>query len=73
MEKILRGEAIKLFAIGKMFLDFTYIDDIVAALMTIVATPSKDGLHEIRNLGKLIRHSGIFKDYRNFVTFRKMT
>ena len=50
-EKILRGEPIKLFAAGEMFRDFTYIDDIIAALTTIVDTPPKGDLHEIYNLG----------------------
>ena len=55
-EKILRGEPIQLFAPEEMFRDFTYIDDIIAALVTIVHTPptkgeSGDALHRIYNLG----------------------
>jgi UDP-glucuronate 4-epimerase len=55
-EKILRGEPIKLFAPDEMFRDFTYIDDIIAGLLTIVHTPPTEGencdpLHNIYNLG----------------------
>jgi UDP-glucuronate 4-epimerase len=55
-EKILRGEPIQLFAPDEMFRDFTYIDDIIAALLTIVHTPPTEGengdqLHRIYNLG----------------------
>jgi UDP-glucuronate 4-epimerase len=51
-EKILRGEPINLFAAGEMLRDFTYIDDIISALITIVhSPPGGDQLHEIYNLG----------------------
>ena len=56
-EKILRGEPIELYAPDQMFRDFTYIDDIIAALAIIVDTPpSKIGnkgksMHEVYNLG----------------------
>ncbi|HHL43883.1 MAG TPA: NAD-dependent epimerase/dehydratase family protein [Hellea balneolensis] len=51
-EKILSGEPITLFAAGEMSRDFTYIDDIVSALDTIVKTPPQgDHPHEIYNLG----------------------
>jgi UDP-glucuronate 4-epimerase len=51
-EKILRGEPINLFAAGEMLRDFTYIDDIISALLTILHTPPEGKrLHEIFNLG----------------------
>lgn len=55
-EKILRGEPIELFAPDEMFRDFTYIDDIIAGLLTIVHSPPNvgevgDQLHQIYNLG----------------------
>ena len=51
-EKIFKGEPIKIFAAGEMSRDFTYIDDITAALKTIVHTPpTGDNPHEIYNLG----------------------
>ncbi|NNC38511.1 MAG: SDR family NAD(P)-dependent oxidoreductase [Hyphomonadaceae bacterium] len=55
-DKILRGEPIKLFAPDEMYRDFTYIDDIVAGLISILHSPpdesENDGhLHQIYNLG----------------------
>lgn len=51
-EKILRAEPITLFAAGEMSRDFTYIDDIVSGLLTIVDTPpTGENPHEIYNLG----------------------
>lgn len=51
-EKILKDEPITLFAAGEMSRDFTYIDDIVAGLQTIVKSPPQgDHPHEIYNLG----------------------
>ena len=52
-DKILKGEAIPVFGGGKLRRDFTYIDDIVDALVRIVETPFKpDGVpHRIYNLG----------------------
>ncbi len=51
-EKILKGEPIDIFAAGEMRRDFTYIDDIIAALLRIVETPpAGEHLHEIYNLG----------------------
>jgi UDP-glucuronate 4-epimerase len=53
-EKILRGEPIPVFGEGKLRRDFTYIDDIVDALVRIVETPFAGGEgapHRIYNLG----------------------
>lgn len=51
-EKILKGEPINLFAAGEMMRDFTYIDDIISGLITIIhSPPDGDSLHEIYNLG----------------------
>lgn len=48
-QKILAGERITLFAPDVMQRDFTFIDDIVAVLPRILATPATG--HEIYNLG----------------------
>lgn len=48
--KIMKGEAITLFAPDEMRRDFTYVDDIVDVLPKILASPPKSG-HEIYNLG----------------------
>lgn len=51
-EKIFKGETIDIFAAGEMSRDFTYIDDITAALDRIVDTPPiGDVPHEVYNLG----------------------
>ena len=51
-QKILAGETIDLYAAGEMSRDFTYIDDITAALGRIVDRPPVgEVLHEIYNLG----------------------
>ena len=55
-EKILNGKPIELFSPKEMFRDFTYIDDIIAALVEIVHAPPRigsngDDLHRIYNLG----------------------
>lgn len=51
-EKIFKGETIDIFAAGEMSRDFTYIDDITAALDRIVDTPPiGDRPHEVYNLG----------------------
>ena len=51
-EKIFKGEPIKIFAAGEMSRDFTYIDDIIAGLTTIVdMPPTGNNPHEIYNLG----------------------
>jgi len=48
--KILNGQPIDLYAPEDMRRDFTYIDDIVDVLSTILQSPPKSG-HEIYNLG----------------------
>jgi UDP-glucuronate 4-epimerase len=54
-EKIFKGEVIDIFAAGEMSRDFTYIDDIVAALTRIVDTPPTAKVpHEIYNLGNSV-------------------
>ncbi|HEY1637378.1 MAG TPA: NAD-dependent epimerase/dehydratase family protein [Rhizomicrobium sp.] len=53
-EAILGGKAVPVFAGGRLRRDFTYIDDIVAALMRIVEAPfeARGGApHRIYNLG----------------------
>lgn len=52
-EKILKGEPIPVFGEGKLRRDFTYIDDIVDALVKVVETPFKaEGVpHRLYNLG----------------------
>ena len=55
-EKILKGKPIELFSPNEMYRDFTYIDDIIAALVEIVHAPPRignngDDLHRIYNLG----------------------
>jgi UDP-glucuronate 4-epimerase len=53
-DKILKGEPIPVFGGGKLRRDFTYIDDIVAALVRIVETPFVAGEgapHRVYNLG----------------------
>ncbi|HEX3675094.1 MAG TPA: NAD-dependent epimerase/dehydratase family protein [Rhizomicrobium sp.] len=54
-DKILKGEALPVFGGGKLRRDFTYIDDIVTALVRIVETPfAREGEgapHRIYNLG----------------------
>src|SRR5262249_16434732 len=51
---IMKGDAVLVFGGGKLRRDFTYIDDIVAALVRIVETPFRpegDAPHRIYNLG----------------------
>ncbi|HTQ14287.1 MAG TPA: NAD-dependent epimerase/dehydratase family protein [Rhizomicrobium sp.] len=53
-DRILKGEALPVFGNGKLKRDFTYIDDIVAALVRIVETPFQNGdgaPHRVYNLG----------------------
>ncbi len=52
-EKILKGEPVPVFGGGKLRRDFTYIDDVVDALVRIAETPFKaEGTaHRIYNLG----------------------
>lgn len=54
-DAILRGRKIPVFGQGKLRRDFTYIDDIVTALVRIVETPfvsqEKGAPHRIYNLG----------------------
>ena len=53
-DSILKGKPIPVFGGGKLRRDFTYIDDIVAALVRIVETPFQTGEsvpHRIYNLG----------------------
>ena len=48
-EKILRNEKIPVFNHGKMFRDFTYIDDIVDGILRALAKPERDAVY---NLGR---------------------
>ena len=52
MKAILNGDPIKVFNNGQMRRDFTYIDDIIAGLMKIIAHPSADPIpFYIYNIG----------------------
>lgn len=51
-DRILRGEPVTLFGDGKLSRDFTYIDDVSAAIETIVSRPPTGApRHAIYNLG----------------------
>ena len=54
-ESILKGLAIPVYGEGKLLRDFTYVDDIIAALVQIVERPhaanSGQAPHQIYNLG----------------------
>jgi UDP-glucuronate 4-epimerase len=50
-ERVLKGEPIPVFGQGKLRRDFTYVDDIVDALVRIVETPHEGDTHRIYNLG----------------------
>jgi UDP-glucuronate 4-epimerase len=54
-EKLLRGEAIPVFADGRLLRDFTYIDDIVESLVRLLFKPwtGRDGAapHWVVNVG----------------------
>lgn len=50
-ERMMRGEAIKVFNHGEMERDFTYIDDIVQPLLRIVDDAPERGRHEVYNIG----------------------
>jgi UDP-glucuronate 4-epimerase len=50
-EAILAGRAIRVFNAGKMARDFTYIDDIVPAVVAAGAAPLQAGEHRLYNLG----------------------
>jgi UDP-glucuronate 4-epimerase len=51
-EKVLRGEPLTLFGAGRYLRDFTYIDDVSAAIMKLVDLPPEGTPpHEIYNIG----------------------
>jgi UDP-glucuronate 4-epimerase len=50
-DAILRGRPIPVFGQGKLRRDFTYVDDIVDALVKIVETPHAGETHRLYNLG----------------------
>lgn len=54
-DSILKGRTVPVYGQGKLKRDFTYIDDIVAALVTIVETPHRgppgEAPHRVYNLG----------------------
>jgi UDP-glucuronate 4-epimerase len=54
-DSILRGRPIPVFGGGTLLRDFTYVDDIVAALLRIVETPHREDAgaapHRVYNLG----------------------
>ncbi len=52
VESIDRGEPIKVFNDGNLSRDFTYIDDVVAGTVAVLArTPDKAGVYGIYNIG----------------------
>jgi UDP-glucuronate 4-epimerase len=54
-QKIIKGEAIKIFNNGDMYRDFTYVDDIIRGIENILSNPPKkneDGVpYKIYNIG----------------------
>jgi UDP-glucuronate 4-epimerase len=54
-EKILKGKAIKIFNQGDMMRDFTYIDDVVAGVLSVLAHPPVESegapAHKVYNIG----------------------
>jgi UDP-glucuronate 4-epimerase len=71
-EKLIKGEAIKLFNHGDMKRDFTYIDDIVAGIVNMLANPRggakvynignnkpEDLLHFVEVLERCLLHHGL--------------
>ena len=52
-EAIFKGRPIRVFNHGEMHRDFTYIDDVVTGLLSVVDTPPgpDDGTHRIYNVG----------------------
>ena len=68
---ILAGEPIQVFNHGDMMRDFTYIDDIVAGVLTVLDQPPEDDAdaapHRVYNIGnnrseKLMRFIGLIED-----------
>ncbi|MGM9687787.1 MAG: NAD-dependent epimerase/dehydratase family protein [Alloprevotella sp.] len=52
LNSVLRGIPIRVFNRGEMERDFTYIDDVVHALMLLLDRPSTDGVpHRVYNIG----------------------
>lgn len=55
LKSILNGDPIKVFNHGQLSRDFTYIDDIVNGLMSIVDSPSKEIIpYQIYNIGNSV-------------------
>jgi len=50
-QKILAGQPIEVFGMGKMARDFTFIDDIVTGVVAALDHPSTDGGHRVFNIG----------------------
>ena len=52
-EAILSGKPIRVFNNGRMYRDFTYIDDIVDGVEQVIhEAPSSDNLHRVLNIGR---------------------
>lgn len=55
LKSILNGDPIKVFNHGQLSRDFTYIDDIVNGLMSILGSPSKEIIpYQIYNIGNSV-------------------
>lgn len=50
-EAIMTGRPIEVFGEGRMARDFTYIDDIVDGIISVLDRPPRRGRHEIYNIG----------------------
>ena len=50
-QKILAGQPIEVFGMGKMARDFTFIDDIVTGVVAALDHPPTDGSHRVLNIG----------------------
>ena len=50
-QKILAGQPIEVFGMGKMARDFTFIDDIVTGVVAALDHPPTDGGHRVFNIG----------------------
>ena len=50
-EKMLKGETIEVYGEGRMARDFTYIDDIVDGIISVLDHPPAQGGHEVYNIG----------------------
>ncbi len=50
-EKIMRGDPIEVYGVGRMARDFTFVDDIVDGVIGVLDRPPSPGAHEVYNIG----------------------